>query len=50
MAKQYVPHLSLISLIHPENSNSSNLAKAVGAMFEKEITFRNGIWHIYRHY
>lgn len=49
MAKQYVPHISLISLIHPDNSNSSNLAKAVGAKFEKEFFFRNGIWHIYRH-
>src|SRR5262245_46462338 len=49
MAKKYVPGMSLISLIHPDNSNSSNLAKAVGARFEKEIIFRNGTWHIYRH-
>ena len=49
MAIQYVPQISLISLIHPDNINSSNLAKAVGAKFEKEIFFRNGNWHIYRH-
>ena len=49
MAIQYVPHISLISLIHPDNTNSSSLAKAVGAKFEKEIFFRNGTWHIYRH-
>ena len=49
MASQYIPKISLISLIHPENTNSSNLAKAIGAHFEKEYFFRNGTWHIYRH-
>lgn len=49
MTKQFIPDISLISLIHPDNSNSSNLAKAVGAHFEKEIFFRNGTWHIYMH-
>ena len=49
MTRQFIPNLSLISLIHPDNSNSSNLAKSVGAKFEKEYFFRNGIWHIYRH-
>ncbi len=49
MAKKHVPDISLISLIHPDNANSSNLAKAVGARFEKEIIFRNGTWHVYRH-
>lgn len=46
---KYLPDLSLISLIHPDNANSSNLAKAVGAYFEKEYFFREAIWHIYRH-
>jgi RimJ/RimL family protein N-acetyltransferase len=46
MTKRFIPEISLISLIHPDNSNSSILAKAVGAYFEKEYFFRNGIWHI----
>ena len=49
MAARYLPDLSLISLIHPNNTNSSNLARAVGASFEKEYFFRGDTWHIYRH-
>jgi RimJ/RimL family protein N-acetyltransferase len=49
MTAQYIPHISLISLIHPQNMNSSNLAKSVGAIFEKEYFFREATWHIYRH-
>jgi len=49
MTRQCVPETSLISLIHPDNANSSNLAKAVGAKFERKIRFRNGVWDIYRH-
>jgi RimJ/RimL family protein N-acetyltransferase len=49
MADEYLPDLSLISLIHPENLNSINLAKSLGAVFEKDYFFRNDTWHIYRH-
>jgi RimJ/RimL family protein N-acetyltransferase len=49
MAAQYLPELSLISLIHPENSSSINLAKAVGAYFEKNYFFRDENWLIFRH-
>jgi len=49
MAASYLPHLSLISLIHPENKNSINLAKALGAYFEREYHLRDDNWHIYRH-
>lgn len=49
MTEVYLPDLSLISLIHPQNSSSINLAKAVGAYFEKEIFFRNDTWLVYRH-
>ena len=49
MAKKYLPGLSLISLIHPENQNSINLAKSLGANFEREYYFRNDNWNIYRH-
>jgi RimJ/RimL family protein N-acetyltransferase len=46
---EYLPDLSFISLIHPDNANSINLAKAVGAYFEKEYEFRGDTWSIYRH-
>jgi RimJ/RimL family protein N-acetyltransferase len=49
MVTEYLPDLSLISLIHPENLNSVNLAKAVGAHFEKEHFFRDENWLIFRH-
>ena len=49
MTIEYLPDLSLISLIHPENSNSINLAKAVGAYFEREYFFRDDRWYIFRH-
>lgn len=49
MTAQYLPDLSLISLIHPDNVNSINLAKAVGAYFEREYDFRGGKWFIFRH-
>jgi RimJ/RimL family protein N-acetyltransferase len=49
MCRQFIPHISLISLIHPHNLNSINLAKAVGAQFEREHFFREDTWHIYRH-
>src|SRR6185503_2251353 len=49
MAVNYLPGLSLISLIHPENQNSIHLAKTLGAYFEKEYYFRDDSWHIYRH-
>lgn len=49
MAAQYLPDLSLISLIHPENKNSINLAKSLGAHLEREHYFRDDTWHIYRH-
>jgi RimJ/RimL family protein N-acetyltransferase len=48
MTLRYLPELSLISVIHPDNINSINLAKAVGASFEKEHYFRDDTWHIYR--
>jgi RimJ/RimL family protein N-acetyltransferase len=46
---EYLPDLSLISLIHPKNTNSVNLAKAVGAYFERDYEFRGDTWSIYRH-
>lgn len=49
MAAQHLPDLSHISLIHPDNANSINLAKAVCAHFENEYDFRGGKWYIYRH-
>jgi len=49
MWTEYLPELSLISLIHPDNTNSINLAQAVGAYFEREHEFRGEKWSIYRH-
>jgi RimJ/RimL family protein N-acetyltransferase len=49
MKARYLPDLSLISLIYPANINSAQLARAVGASFEKEYFFRGDTWHIYRH-
>jgi RimJ/RimL family protein N-acetyltransferase len=44
-----LPELQLISLIHPDNQRSINLALALGAKLEKKIDFRESIWQIYRH-
>ena len=49
MTQEYLPDLFLISLIHPENLSSINLAKAVGAHFEKEYFFRDESWLVFRH-
>jgi hypothetical protein len=49
MTAKHLPDLSLISLIHPENSNSIKLAKAVGAHFERDYFFRDDTWLIFRH-
>jgi len=49
MWTEYLPELSLISLIHPDNTNSKNLAEAFGAYFEKDYEFRGDKWTIYRH-
>ena len=48
-ARKYMPDLPLISFIHSDNQRSINLALRLGATFERETTFRNGLWHIYRH-
>jgi RimJ/RimL family protein N-acetyltransferase len=49
MKAVYVPNLSLISMIHPENKNSIRLAQSVGARFEREHDFRGSVMNIYRH-
>jgi RimJ/RimL family protein N-acetyltransferase len=48
-AATHLPKLSLISLIHSENSASIRLAAAVGAAFDRQIDFRSAIYNIYRH-
>lgn len=48
-AHEYLPDTPLISFIHSENQSSIHLAKAVGAVFEQEVVFRNALWHLYRH-
>lgn len=49
MATAAMPDVRLISLIHPENAASINLARALGAEFEREVDFRGGKANIYRH-
>ncbi len=49
MAARHLPNLQPISLIHAENARSIQLAQAVGAALEKEIDFRGGVFHVYRH-
>ncbi len=49
IAAEYLPELSLISLIFADNAPSIRLAMALGAKFEEEIIFRGQVAHIYRH-
>lgn len=48
-AGTHLPELRPISMIHADNVNSLRLAQAVGAVFEKEMDFRGGVYHMYRH-
>lgn len=43
------PEAPLISFIHHENAASIRLARAVGAVFDKEVPFRGSTWCIYRY-
>ena len=49
IAAQYIPQISLISLIFTENQRSKKLAIALGAKLEKELEFRGLPAQIYRH-
>ncbi|MDP2808545.1 MAG: GNAT family N-acetyltransferase [Rhodocyclaceae bacterium] len=49
MAREFMPDLSLISLIDRQNASSIRLALAVGATLEREMEFAGGLFHIYRH-
>jgi len=48
-AIKYIPEISLISFIHSDNTASIKLALTINAVFEKQVEFRGGNWHIYRH-
>ncbi|WP_234422154.1 GNAT family N-acetyltransferase [Sedimenticola thiotaurini] len=49
MAAEQLPDIRLISLIQAENRASIALAERIGAMFERTLAFRGGVWHLYRH-
>ena len=49
MATEFLPGLELISLIMNQNSASVRLAEAVGAEYEKTISFRGKEALVYRH-
>jgi RimJ/RimL family protein N-acetyltransferase len=46
---EYLPEISFISLIHPNNIASVHLAMAVSATYEKTIQFRSDSCNVYRH-
>ena len=46
---KYLPGTRLISLIHPENGRSINLALALGASYEKVVPHEGMAMHLYRH-
>ncbi len=48
-AIKHMPGISLISFIHSDNISSIKLALSINAIFEKQVEFRGGNWHIYRH-
>jgi len=48
-AIKYIPEISLISFIHSDNAASIKLAHSINAVVEKQVEFRGGNWHIYRH-
>ncbi len=45
----HLPQQSWISMIHPENTASINLALAIGAKFEYQTHYEDWIMHVYRH-
>ena len=45
----HMPDLRLISFIDKDNLPSIQLAKAIGATFEKEVDFRGSRFQVYRH-
>ena len=49
IAKQFLPQLSLISLIRCGNEASIKLALSLGCTLEREIEFRGETCNIYRH-
>ncbi|MBU2704078.1 RimJ/RimL family protein N-acetyltransferase [Sporomusaceae bacterium BoRhaA] len=49
IASEYIPEISFISLIHPENIPSIKLAVALNARYEKALKFHGDNWCIYRH-
>jgi len=49
MAQEWLPDLSLISLIFSGNNASARVAKTLGATLEKQIIFRDQKADIYRH-
>jgi len=49
VALKSFPANPLISFINSKNSASIQLALAIKAVFEKQVDFRGGVWHVYRH-
>jgi RimJ/RimL family protein N-acetyltransferase len=47
--KKMLPDIRFISLIHQQNDNSANLARALGANLEKQLDFRQQRFNVFRH-
>ena len=45
--REHLPWSLVVS--SAKNQASIRLAKAIGATFERELMFRGGKWHLYRH-
>ncbi len=50
MAQDHLADTPLISLIHPDNTPSIQLALALGCTFEREYQLKGNPCHIYRHH
>lgn len=49
MLSENLPELPFISMVHPSNADSIQLAQKLNARFENEFYFKDTSWHIYRH-
>lgn len=47
--RQHLPDIALISMIHPDNEPSIRLALALGATCERQCTYEDREYDIYRH-
>ncbi len=49
MGREFMPEITPISMISPQNEASIRLALAVGAKYESEYVYEGELCHVYRH-